>query len=92
MKSCGGQRVLMVQVLEALQRKIARERIGAEIAGCFDGPQPLQAAAYLLQIQAFPIVFQVLYHDLYLPHSVCGSQKGAAQPSIRGKRLYCVYG
>lgn len=51
----------MVQVMEALERKIVRERIGSEIAGCFNGPQPLQAAAYLLQLNAFSIVFQVSY-------------------------------
>ena len=48
-----------MQVRAALERKIVRERIGSEIAGCFDGPQPLQAAAYLLQLKAFSVVFQV---------------------------------
>lgn len=37
---------------------MARERVGVEIVGCLDGPNPLQAFTHLLQMSAFPIVFQ----------------------------------
>jgi tRNA nucleotidyltransferase/poly(A) polymerase len=58
-----------VQVRAALEKKIARERVGIEISKCFDGPQPLQAAAYLLQIHAFAVVFQVLLVPITLHDS-----------------------
>lgn len=42
----------------ALDRKIARERVGVEMAGCFDGPRPLLSAEYLLELDIFSIVFE----------------------------------
>jgi tRNA nucleotidyltransferase/poly(A) polymerase len=63
-----------LQVRVALEKKITRERIGVEISKCLDGPQPLQAVAYLMQMQIFSAVFQVLRslvtalnHTLVLP-------------------------
>lgn len=44
---------------EALKEKVARERVGIEVAGCFAGPNPLLAAELFHKLQVFPAVFQV---------------------------------
>jgi tRNA nucleotidyltransferase/poly(A) polymerase len=46
------------QVVTALQRKIARERVGVEVAGCLQGPHPADAAQHFEALQCFAAVFQ----------------------------------
>jgi tRNA nucleotidyltransferase/poly(A) polymerase len=47
-----------MQVLSALKRKIARERVGTEVAGCLQGPHPVLAARHFEALRTFPAVFQ----------------------------------
>eukprot|EP00210_Caulerpa_lentillifera_P007382 g7055.t1 len=44
-------------VLEALSKKISRERIGTEVDGMFKGPDPLTAMQHLVDLKLFSTVF-----------------------------------
>ena len=46
------------EVLTALERKIARERVGSEVAGCLTGPHPLLAVQLFHELRALPAVLQ----------------------------------
>lgn len=65
----------------ALDRKIARERIGVEMAGCFDGSQPLLSAEYLLELGIFSIVFEAPQKSL----DVIG--RGYSEPCLKCLRM-----
>jgi len=45
------------QVRMALAQKISRERVGTELEGMFNGPNPLASVKLLLQLSLFPVVF-----------------------------------
>jgi len=45
------------RVRTALQEKVSRERIGDELRGMFDGPNPVQAMRHLANLRLFPTVF-----------------------------------
>lgn len=47
-----------LQVRLALESKIARERVGVELAGMMTGPDPVLAAHHLANLNIFPSVFQ----------------------------------
>lgn len=47
------------QVREALGRKIARERVGVELAGALQGPNPALALRLVEELHIFPEVFRV---------------------------------
>eukprot|EP00892_Ulva_mutabilis_P012671 jgi/Ulvmu1/9777/UM056_0017.1 len=69
------------EVKVALDRKIARERIGVEMAGCFDGPRPLLSVEYLLELGIFSIVFEAPQKTL----DVIGREY--SEPCLRCLRL-----
>jgi tRNA nucleotidyltransferase/poly(A) polymerase len=48
-----------MQVRAMLGRKIARERIGVELAGCIEGPNPALAFSLVLELDIFYEVFRV---------------------------------
>ena len=51
--------VRRVQVLQALEHKVSRERVGRELEGCLLGEHPLLAVQLIRDMHVFPAVFQV---------------------------------
>lgn len=46
-------------MLTALERKLRRERIGTEVAGCLRGPDPVLSVRLFASLGTFPVVFQL---------------------------------
>ena len=45
------------EVRDALTQKVARERVGTEVAGCLQGPHPVLAARLFQELDCFAAVF-----------------------------------
>ena len=72
-----------LQVRTALERKVARERIGIEMAGCVTGPHPLLAVQLVDSLRIFSAVFQ-LPEDLQIQ-----PQEQYARACTRSLELAC---
>ncbi|GMH37929.1 hypothetical protein BSKO_05813 [Bryopsis sp. KO-2023] len=47
------------QVLDALQKKVSRERVGTELEGMFKCADPVGAIRHLVNLSVFPVVFSL---------------------------------
>lgn len=46
------------EVLAALERKVARERVGSEVTGCLTCSHPVLAVRLFQELRALPVVLQ----------------------------------